>query len=65
MKIESTQHVTTRHSGRITGEMLREVFDLPDDAELTVLVPSGGDYSGMRLHLDADINLDARWTVES
>ena len=39
--------------------------DIPQDAEVFVRVPSGGDYSGTSLSLDDEVVLEITWTVEA
>lgn len=36
----------------IDASLLREAFDLPENATIEFYVPTGGDYSGMTLSLD-------------
>lgn len=67
--INSKRRVT--HLGALTSETLRDtvlanVPDAPDDAvvEMWVHVPSGGDYSGVRLRLDEGQDTDVQFSVE-
>lgn len=59
----STSTTTTAHTGIIPAQGLREMLGLPDGARLFVDVPSGGDYSGCRLSLGDDVQLQAQWEV--
>jgi hypothetical protein len=42
--------------GTITVDMLRKAFQLPDHAEITITVPTGGDWSGMNITFGEDFN---------
>jgi hypothetical protein len=51
------------HSGELAGSSLREAIlanvpDAPEDAkvEVWVIIPSGGDYSGVTLEVNSDEN---------
>lgn len=46
MKLASDKKITIEHIGKITLQNLREAFELPVDAAISIQVPSGGDYSG-------------------
>jgi hypothetical protein len=50
MKFEKTAIVIK--TGKITRNMLIEALDLPDNADIWFDVPTGGDWSGMRLSID-------------
>lgn len=56
-----TQTVTIR-TAHFTAAALRKALGLPDDAEITVAVPGGGDWSNAALEISDSTTLDARWT---
>jgi len=49
------QSNTTIYRGVITAEDLRKQFKIPDKAEITVMVPTGGDWSGTELEIGKDV----------
>lgn len=63
MKIKTTtKTVTTKyHTATISAEDIKKAFGLPDDCELCVEVPSGGDYSGVELEIGYDTELTVKW----
>lgn len=45
--------------------MSKAGFDVNSDTRITIDIPSGGDYSGMKLDIDRDVPVVVRWdTVE-
>ena len=46
------------YGGTITLKDLQKAFGIPEDAEVTVAVPSGGDYSGQKLDVG---EIQVRW----
>jgi hypothetical protein len=67
-KETTTVRITKTHEHEISGECLRHMLSgllgkpVPSDAEITVRVPGGGDYS----HSDLDINehpITVTWTT--
>ena len=65
MKIETEtvsikKHLTLRRSD-ILELLQRAGIEVPSHADFTVLVPSGGDWSGMDLDLD-EHNINVDWT---
>ena len=45
---------TVRYSGIITAADLRKQFNIPEAAEITVDIPSGGDWSGESVEVGGD-----------
>jgi hypothetical protein len=46
--------------GTITAEDLRVKFNIPKDAEITLTVPGGADWSGMALDI-SEHPIDVKW----
>jgi hypothetical protein len=57
-----TVETKTKSRGVIPPFALCMALGLPDDARLYVDIPTGGDWSGMRLVIDVDADLNAEWT---
>lgn len=61
-KIDTYDNSRVVTSGKITAADLRAAFKIPDDAEISVSIPTGGDWSGMDATLGTDIpHIDVRW----
>lgn len=59
--VKTSQTIT--HMGVITRSDLRKQFNIPDNADIYVEVPSGADWSGMALDIDDTENaICVRWT---
>lgn len=56
-KIEST------YEGVITGEMIRDVSNLPKNAKITFQVPGGGDWSNKNIEIDGEHTIGVTWTT--
>lgn len=64
-----TSIVTERRATvKITGELivswLRKTHKIPDDAKVQFTVPSGGDWSGMKLDINAQDPVWVTWTTQ-
>jgi hypothetical protein len=62
--VKTTVTVTemTRYQRDITAADIRKALSLPEDADITIEVPGGGDYSGQVLNLDV-ANARATWLI--
>lgn len=65
MKRTIVKGVVSRYSAEITIADIRKRFRLPEDAEVYIRVPGGGDWSNMDLEIDTDRPLRARWEKAS
>ena len=54
VKTTKTIHTRRQYEMQITAEAIRERFKIPIEAELTVTVPRGGDWSGLDLTIGGD-----------
>jgi hypothetical protein len=62
-----TNYYTMKLSGKKIIELLNAFYDnivIPDNAEVIVYVPGGGDWSHMDLEIDSDCPLIIRWQTE-
>lgn len=68
--IVTTKRCSVTHTISLTGETIlallkRDGVPVPDGAEVTFTVPSGGDYSGDDVHVNDDSPVTVCWeTVE-
>lgn len=59
--VDKEVSTVTVHRIFITEGMLREKFNIPDDAEIKVDIPGGGDYSNMSMSI-ADLKyITVQW----
>lgn len=69
MKIISEHEITKRHrviiERNILIELIRNKMDIPDNAKIKFTVPSGGDYSGMEIDVDAENPIVVTWEEKS
>lgn len=66
MKI--TKKTTKLVTYRIEGSDIVELLDLPEEAndvQVTIRIPSGGDYSGMSIDVDQDAPIFVTFSLES
>ena len=55
--------VTTKQfSLKLTGHMLRKVFDFPADAEIVFVVPGGGNWAHSALEINSENPICVNWT---
>lgn len=66
---EHTKTVVTRrtHMEFERHDLLKALralgYQIPDDADMFVQVPGGGDWSNTNLDIERDTNLHVRWTT--
>lgn len=62
IKIIKTTHTRQVYTMQISAHAIRQNFNLPPDAEVSVTVPSGADWSGMELTIGDDVpHVTATW----
>ena len=62
-----TDYYTIKLSGKKIIELLNAFYDnvvIPDNAEVIVYVPGGGDWSHMDLEIDSDCPIIIRWETK-
>lgn len=71
IEVLSTVTTTKHHTVKLTGEMVRELIlkrhkiFVPSNAKVTFIVPSGGDWSGMRCDVTSDDPVWIEWDEET
>lgn len=61
LKKRIVREVNTTIEAEITEEEIRAAFSLPEDAEIFMEIPGGGDWSNEDLAVDKKRPLKARW----
>lgn len=56
-----TRTTTSKFSAVITAEEIRKAFGLPEEAQIEFQVPGGGNWSNLRIDIDADNPIHVRW----